>query len=200
MSLMRMALSVLLLFSVSVMCVVFLLPFTTVEFEAPVLDSDSTLSLSSVRHPVVNPYERGKRVYYTDCVFLDESRTKPSRGTCLKQHPAIDPFEGKRNATFRDWYRGDNVNRRERPPGTHTRDCAPLHFSTSENLPIVALASAPGSGNTWMRHLIQQLTGNVYGCHWPTFPSLTFSVTALHFHYLMAQVPHGIDVRLFSYW
>ncbi|XP_006814402.1 sialate:O-sulfotransferase 1-like, partial [Saccoglossus kowalevskii] len=29
----------------------------------------------------------------------------------------------------------------------------------SENLPVVALASPPGAGNTWVRHLLQQATG-----------------------------------------
>ena len=36
--------------------------------------------------------------------------------------------------------------------------CIPLKFP-DEALPRVALASHPGSGNTWTRHLIQQLSG-----------------------------------------
>ena len=39
-----------------------------------------------------------------------------------------------------------------------TNECVPLHFSAAR-LPKCALASYPGSGNTWHRHLIQQLTG-----------------------------------------
>ena len=41
---------------------------------------------------------------------------------------------------------------------TRDNECAPLHFS-SVALKKTALASYPGSGNTWHRHLIQQLTG-----------------------------------------
>jgi hypothetical protein len=37
--------------------------------------------------------------------------------------------------------------------------CLPLKFSTSYKFPKTVLASHPGSGNTWSRHLIQQLTG-----------------------------------------
>ena len=36
--------------------------------------------------------------------------------------------------------------------------CVPLKF-TNVRLPTTALASHPGSGNTWSRYLIQQLTG-----------------------------------------
>ncbi|CAH1797677.1 unnamed protein product [Owenia fusiformis] len=38
------------------------------------------------------------------------------------------------------------------------KDCTPLHFSPVA-LPHIALVSVPGSGNTWVRHLIQQATG-----------------------------------------
>ena len=41
---------------------------------------------------------------------------------------------------------------------TIPRDCSSIWYSDVA-LPAVALASAPGSGNTWLRHLIQQLTG-----------------------------------------
>ena len=39
--------------------------------------------------------------------------------------------------------------------------CVKLGFSPTP-LPITALASQPDSGNTWTRHLIQQLTGKSY--------------------------------------
>ena len=38
--------------------------------------------------------------------------------------------------------------------------CRKLDFSDTAQ-PLVALASWPGSGNTWMRHLIQQVTGGL---------------------------------------
>ena len=37
-------------------------------------------------------------------------------------------------------------------------ECPDLHFAR-EALPLTALASYAGSGNTWVRHLIQQTTG-----------------------------------------
>ena len=37
-------------------------------------------------------------------------------------------------------------------------DCFQIEFS-KQPLPRVALASFPGSGNTWTRHLIQQVSG-----------------------------------------
>ena len=39
-----------------------------------------------------------------------------------------------------------------------TKDCRPLAYSKT-SLPLTALASFPGSGNTWVRHLLQQATG-----------------------------------------
>ena len=41
------------------------------------------------------------------------------------------------------------------------KSCMPLKFSETVKFPHTALASHPGSGNTWSRHLIQQLTGQV---------------------------------------
>ena len=37
-------------------------------------------------------------------------------------------------------------------------DCYKIHMS-QKRLPLIFLASFPGSGNTWVRHLIQQATG-----------------------------------------
>ncbi|XP_046684262.1 WSCD family member GA21586 isoform X2 [Homalodisca vitripennis] len=38
--------------------------------------------------------------------------------------------------------------------------CRPLHFiPEAESRPVIALASFPGSGNTWLRYLLQQATG-----------------------------------------
>ena len=39
------------------------------------------------------------------------------------------------------------------------QSCIPLKFSRTMKFPKTALASHPGSGSTWSRHLIQQLTG-----------------------------------------
>ncbi|ESP05360.1 hypothetical protein LOTGIDRAFT_102906 [Lottia gigantea] len=40
-------------------------------------------------------------------------------------------------------------------------DCRPIY--RSHNLPKTALVSFPGSGNTWLRHMIQQVTGIATG-------------------------------------
>lgn len=48
--------------------------------------------------------------------------------------------------------------------------CVERHVVLSKlPLPLTALASFPGSGNSWARHLIQQLTGNRI-LYWTYFP------------------------------
>ena len=44
------------------------------------------------------------------------------------------------------------------PQKKETRDCREVQFSKTE-LPLTYLASVQGSGNTWVRHLLQQTTG-----------------------------------------
>ena len=41
---------------------------------------------------------------------------------------------------------------------SRNRSCHSLGYS-SKSLPVTALASFPGSGNTWVRHLLQEATG-----------------------------------------
>ncbi len=38
-------------------------------------------------------------------------------------------------------------------------DCKPLQLTNPLTTPLTAMASFPGSGNPWLRHLIQQATG-----------------------------------------
>ena len=76
----------------------------------------------------------------------EDDQTIVKNGSCNNFKPEIDPYE----------YGGQSSGRQT---GGLLPDCAIIHFSTSIKLPIVALASVPGSGNTWVRHLIQQLTG-----------------------------------------
>ena len=40
-------------------------------------------------------------------------------------------------------------------------NCQPLHFIHEHPMPRTALDSFPGSGNTWVRHLLQQATGRI---------------------------------------
>ena len=49
------------------------------------------------------------------------------------------------------------TNGSRKVPGP-TGDCRPQGYAKVK-LPITALASFPGSGNTWVRHLLQQSTG-----------------------------------------
>ena len=41
----------------------------------------------------------------------------------------------------------------------YEESCFALKFSTHHRFPKTALASHPGSGSTWSRHLIQQISG-----------------------------------------
>ena len=69
---------------------------------------------------------------------LKGDQTKMKNGSCNHFRPEIE--HGGRNS--------------RRKTGGLLPDCATIHFSTSMKLPSVALASAPGSGNTLVRHLI----------------------------------------------
>ena len=61
-------------------------------------------------------------------------------------------------------YESDRLNASDpKSMGTQKQDCKSLHFS-KKPLPVTALFSYPGSGNTWIRHLLQQSTGE-----WPLF-------------------------------
>ena len=51
-----------------------------------------------------------------------------------------------------------NKHPNEQQLPSKTKDCRPLGYSKI-SLPLTALASFPGSGNTWVRHLLQQATG-----------------------------------------
>ena len=79
---------------------------------------------------------------------LNTNRTKPK--------PTINPFDAgipmpREMQKMKEKLEGERVG---------TDDCTRWHFST---VPLwhTALASHPGSGNTWVRYLIQKLTG---GC------------------------------------
>ena len=41
---------------------------------------------------------------------------------------------------------------------SESKRCTVPHFAKPP-LPVTALASVPGSGNTWTRHLLEQATG-----------------------------------------
>ena len=54
------------------------------------------------------------------------------------------------------------------------KDCQPIGYSKTK-LPVTALASFPGSGNTWVRHLLQQATGQYHCCFCICCPAPTFN-------------------------
>ena len=58
--------------------------------------------------------------------------------------------------TFDDLYR---VKLKNRPILHQTRENCTIATFSNSSLPLTALASVPGSGNTWTRHLIQLITG-----------------------------------------
>ncbi|KAL0266270.1 UNVERIFIED_CONTAM: hypothetical protein PYX00_008862 [Menopon gallinae] len=51
--------------------------------------------------------------------------------------------------------------------------CQPLRFLNGLNRPTIALVSFPGSGNTWLRYLLQQATGINTGSVYKDFSLLT---------------------------
>ena len=64
-----------------------------------------------------------------------------------------------RGNNLRKFYRGhadyDEKKRRKRKP---INWCRPVQHKSQPG-PVVALASFPGSGNTWLRYLLQQVSG-----------------------------------------
>ena len=116
--------------------------------------------LPRLSHPNVTNYDvNGKAVYERNQIFFSYPRKAiPPNGTCRAfTDVEIDPYEN------------GGPNRSGNRAGIY-EDCAPMHFrSLTRPLPITALASAPGSGNTWVRHLIQQLTGEWSGKKWKEY-------------------------------
>jgi hypothetical protein len=72
------------------------------------------------------------------------------------QEYQINEMRGK---NLRKFYRGradyDEKKKRKRKP---INWCRPVNHRLQPG-PVVALASFPGSGNTWLRYLLQQATG-----------------------------------------
>lgn len=80
-------------------------------------------------------------------IFPDEKVGKLLKSECsLTDHLHIKHFEKKET----------NIKMIYKKP----KSCGNLSFSKIV-LPATALVSFPGSGNTWLRHLIQEATGNI---------------------------------------
>ena len=78
---------------------------------------------------------------------------------CCNSCPSLLPLDTNKYIpvdtnvyTYNYTYRQDISYRCNRP------NCTMIRFP-SNHLPVTALASLPGSGNTWTRHLIQLITG-----------------------------------------
>ena len=54
----------------------------------------------------------------------------------------------------------DSVSMIQADPDSGSTDCVRVHLSQTK-LPLTYLASFPGSGNTWVRHLLQQASGKL---------------------------------------
>ena len=73
---------------------------------------------------------------FDELLQLDQSRTQPLNDSIdLSDAPATQPTGSERPCRLRT-----------------------VHLS-ARPLPLTGLVSFPGSGNTWVRHLVQQLTG-----------------------------------------
>ena len=87
---------------------------------------------------------------YHDGSLYDYCRGHPS---------AINNNENTTLPFNRTYIHLTNANLKFRQNIIHRRhNCQEVDFS-SENLPLTALVSVPGSGNTWARHLIELITG-----------------------------------------
>ena len=64
----------------------------------------------------------------------------------------------------------DCLNFRSFIPWFWDKECEryKISFNAKKSLPLVALASFPRSGNTWMRHLIERFTGIFTGSFYRT--------------------------------
>lgn len=101
-------------------------------------------SLESDRQMVLNAHVRN------DVIGTEMATKNDSSLSEVKQVKEVEPIRPtppidiiRRKAT-----------RKPLPP-----NCQSLHYS-KDRLPLTALASFPGAGNTWLRHLIQQATGS----------------------------------------
>lgn len=95
----------------------------------------------------------------------DWSRTNDARIQCLKEQWHVSLFynngsiscDPTKCVSF-DEATGDFTESKQ-APASYVR-CPRYPVSAPFRLPKTGLVSWPGSGNTWMRHILQQLTGN----------------------------------------
>ena len=97
------------------------------------------------------------RASFTNATHTHPTRQSKMETACQMNSSKINPFAFEAGYLMPSELREikDNLEKTKA-----LRDCAPFHFSKVP-LPRTALASFPGSGNTWSRYLIQQLTGEL---------------------------------------
>ena len=64
-------------------------------------------------------------------------------------------YEGKQQRGYKYRYNTTQTNKHENMSNCEIKQPT----TSSKRLPVTALVSFPASGNTWTRHLLQQLTG-----------------------------------------
>lgn len=71
----------------------------------------------------------------------------------------LSPLHGSRGGYYAGGYMNNFAFRHDPPVNW----CSELTWQTPPSPDVVALVSYPGSGNTWLRYLLQQVTGVVTG-------------------------------------
>lgn len=71
----------------------------------------------------------------------------------------LNPLHGTKNAYYSRGYMNNFAFRHDPPINW----CSELRWRNPPSPSVVALVSYPGSGNTWLRYLLQQVTGIVTG-------------------------------------
>ena len=81
------------------------------------------------------------------------------------------------------------------------RSCTSLRYIpvNSQRDGIIALASYPGSGNTWLRHLLQQATGIITGSIYPTAAFRANGFPGRHHCSIpFTQLCNTVKIRIFT--
>ena len=79
-----------------------------------------------------------------------------------------------------------------RKPGVPITWCQHLGLKAAPG-PVTALASFPGSGNTWLRYLLQQATGNNHGFLCGEF----YKIIQYNSHYICGGICRAMETNLF---
>ena len=89
---------------------------------------------------------------------INKTTNSEDYGFC--RHSFVYSFKVKINANLKRLKGSENESQVVKPPPANKqqKNCSRLRYISPPG-PRTALASFPGSGNTWVRHLLQQATG-----------------------------------------